>query len=487
MTKAVHARRRGDDFQAYCFWRRACHMLMPNSDITSVGFELSSPYNVFDDVAVLYSGGRPWRGGLVFGDYAQIKHSVNYSKAITFDSLLDPALINATSVSILQRLYSAVRTMEANGDNHRFILLAPWSIHHGDVLAELIRREDGGIDLDRLFDGTGSRGKMGIRREQMVDHLGLSDQDQLRPILERFQIAVHDNNLEHLRDEVWRDLGAVGLRQMDLSSRGDEYCQLPWRFHQDGMEWHTADSLRALAQQEGIWIGQPDSSRGTRLRLGVRSFMRWAEDMDVKTDHMLCLVEHFVGRRIRDPKLWHDDILPSVLGFVRNHVSRGSRILLDIQSLCSVAFLLGHLIEPKLAVDVAILQGGSEWIVRPSLVNTVKPAWSVKQWELKRDGTDLVVGFGVTRDVTPAVQAYVDACLPSACRIVVASPILGPSVHAVEHGTQALAMAEQIVTLLRTVRAQQGIRGTTHIFLSAPNAFSFFLGQVGRPLGAVQL
>jgi len=33
MTKAVHARRLGDDVQAYCFWQRACHMLLPNSDI----------------------------------------------------------------------------------------------------------------------------------------------------------------------------------------------------------------------------------------------------------------------------------------------------------------------------------------------------------------------------------------------------------------------------------------------------------------------
>ncbi len=53
MTKAVHARMRGDDVQAYCFWWRACHMLLPHSDIDRVGFELSDSYKAFDDLRSL--------------------------------------------------------------------------------------------------------------------------------------------------------------------------------------------------------------------------------------------------------------------------------------------------------------------------------------------------------------------------------------------------------------------------------------------------
>jgi hypothetical protein len=340
--------------------------------------------------------------------------------------------------------------------------------------------------MERLFDGTGPKGAMGAVRQRLLRHLQLPHEEDLRPILERLQIDMSRNSLERLREELWRDLSAAGLLQMDLSARTDGYSQLPWRLHQDNIEWHTADSLRGVAQQEGIWVGTPTPD-GRRLRLGVRSFMRWAEDMEVKTDAMLCLVTHFLGRRIRDPRLWHDDILPSVQQFVRRHVTRGSRVELDVQSLCSVAFLLGHLIEPKLGADIAILQGGEPWTIRPSLLGSIKQSWSIVQQDLEAGGTDLVLAISVTRDVTPAVRGFVAECIRSACKLVEASPISGPSVRAIEHGTQALAMAEQLVTAVRAIRTAQKIQGRIHVFLSAPNAFSFFLGQVFRPLGAVQM
>lgn len=186
MSKAISARRRGDDFQAYYFWKRACGMLLPTSKIEKVGFEVRK-YGAFDDVAVLYVCPRLCNAGVpVRGDFVQVKYSVDYCKAITLDALMDPAFINADSISLLQRLRDAVAKMKQDRTDHRFVLAAPWPISHRDTLARLCTREDGGLDLDRLFDGTGPRGKMGGIRRRIADHLRLTDDDAaLRSILER--------------------------------------------------------------------------------------------------------------------------------------------------------------------------------------------------------------------------------------------------------------------------------------------------------------
>jgi len=487
MAKAVHARRRGDDFQAYCFWEKACAMLMPKSHISCIGFELGGPYKVFDDVAVLYSRGRPWRGRLVQGDFAQVKYSVNYSKALTIDSLFDPGFINAKTISLLQRLRDAVYRMKEEGNSHCFVLLAPWLIAPSDVLAELVRCEDGGLDMDRLFDGTGPRGKMGSLRERLTEHLALANEEELRPILERLRVDLTPMNLEQLRESLWRNLGAAGLRQFDLSRKTDPYCQLPWRIHADGTHWHDADSLREAVRGEGLWIGQCPTVAESPTRLGVRSFLRWAEDMEATTDHVLCLVDRFVGREIRDPRLWQQDILPSVQSFVQQHVVPGRKILLDIQSLGSVAFLLGYLIEPRLGVEVTLLQAGKEWRVRPTMLRTVSRNLSLSEMKLTSGGNDSVLAAGLTHDVWPAARRYALAHLLTASSAALVSPSTGSSSHAIENATEGFAMAEETIKFARRIRFQNGIAGVTHVFWSGPNAFSFFLGQASRSLGAVQL
>ena len=223
-------------------------------------------------------------------------------------------------------------------------------------------------------------------------------------------------------------------------------------------------------------------------RLGIRSFTRWAEGMEDETDALLCLCQHFAERHIRKPDLWQNAVLPEVTKFLRQNAVAGGHYLLNLQTLTSVAFLAGYLLEPKLGAHVDILQSplGPPWDVHPSAVRTVPDGWAVGE-QIQAKGDELAVGFSVSQDVSGDVLEYVhSATLPAKATVIFSLPG-GASQTALSSGTEAFALAQHAVNKVRQLRRAHGVRGTTHLFIAAPKAFSFFLGQLARPLGAVRL
>src|SRR4051812_33676468 len=109
MVKAVVARPQGDDYQARVFWLEGCRLFSPYSKVARVAYELDR-IKTFDDVVVTYSTPLPdERGGTVSIDYYQAKYHVDRAGRLTYESLIDPEAIGATSISLLQRLHHAVR------------------------------------------------------------------------------------------------------------------------------------------------------------------------------------------------------------------------------------------------------------------------------------------------------------------------------------------------------------------------------------------
>ena len=488
MSKAILARRRGDDFQAYYFWKRACDMFLPTSQIDKIGFEVPD-YDAFDDVAVLYRKAQPRGSGfLIHGDYLQIKYSVGYGKPITLDALMDPAFVNAKSTSFMQCLCSAVAKMQKAGHSHRFVLIAPWQIGQDDVLARLYRREDGGVNLDRLFDGTTIRGEMGRLRHRLTDRLNLENEDALKPILQRLRIECVHEDLETILRHLQGAMSAAGFVPVEMDKITDRYCQLPWSLLRQGRSWFDADDLEAVARNEGLWRGhKPRGGEGPR-RLGIRSFMRWAEGMEDETDAMLCLCRHFTERHIQSPGLWNDAVRAEVSDFLRTQVTRGGTYILDLQALTSIAFCAGYLLEPKLNASISILQDRSNepWVVRPSHVRNIDDRWVVSAQRLGgRD--DVAVGISVSRPVDHDVLEYVRSAALPVHETVMLNLREGASQTALQSGTEAFALAQHAVNKIMQVRRAQGIQGLTHVFVAAPNAFSFFLGQTARVLGPIRL
>jgi hypothetical protein len=96
----------------------------------------------------------------------------------------------------------------------------------------------------------------------------------------------------------------------------------------------------------------------------------------------------------------------------------------------------------------------------------------------------VAVVVSVSRDALPDAKAYAEDVL-SICAVVDARPESGIGQRAVEDADHAVALADNLAEVIRANRPKNG--GRTHLFIAAPNALSFFLGQHRGALGNVQL
>jgi hypothetical protein len=154
MTRAVVARKHGDDFQARLFWLHAALLLNPKGPVIRVGYETGP--KAFDDVLVEYDPARApqdHHGQPVLRDHFQCKWHVKPGE-FTYADLTDPAFINATSQSFLQRARNAQVQYAPHGTGARFKLVTNWRLVVDDPLVKLIKMQWHALDLGALFDGT---------------------------------------------------------------------------------------------------------------------------------------------------------------------------------------------------------------------------------------------------------------------------------------------------------------------------------------------
>ncbi|QNN21732.1 hypothetical protein HED60_05425 [Planctomycetales bacterium ZRK34] len=339
MNRAVTARQQGDDYQAYLFWMTVGDMLQPTAKISEVGYEVDL-YTSLDDIAIRFSQPRIHGNSIqIDANFIQVKYSVDYGHPLTWRGLMDPGLINATQYSFLQRLQNAVRTMQDNAKSHLFTLYSPWAIPPDDPLAELINTTDGSINFDKLFKGKSELSKMGEVRYAWREHLGLANDQELIPILERLQIKLCVDDMQTIVSHLNARLSAGGLHPWCDASRVNVYPPLIRKLYAEGRSWFDASTIRDAAKHEGLLVNPtPAHSLGTQL--GIRSFNRFAENMEDETDSMLCLTPHFTNRQIKSGDLWAGAILPEVQTFLNTHVKSNGQYVIHIQALSGVVGLL---------------------------------------------------------------------------------------------------------------------------------------------------
>jgi hypothetical protein len=106
MVRAIAARIQGDDYQARWFWIQACRLFTPLTKVVKVAYEFHGVKS-FDDVVVYYEGRMDDEGNSLLAEYYQVKFHVTSAGAFTWQGMMDPGFINASSISILQRLKNA--------------------------------------------------------------------------------------------------------------------------------------------------------------------------------------------------------------------------------------------------------------------------------------------------------------------------------------------------------------------------------------------
>ncbi len=185
MADAVIARWHGDNYQARIFWENALNLLAPHSCVVEVTFEANGP-KAFDDVVVKYDPPVVRSGpDRVSAEYTQVKWYTQTGGRFGYADFIDPDFIGAKSFSLLQRLHQARSSAPPTA---RFAFLTTYRIKDGDPLAELVSGHDRSLLVEKLFDDTTDRSRMGAVRKCWREHLQLADDHQLKAVVQGLRV-----------------------------------------------------------------------------------------------------------------------------------------------------------------------------------------------------------------------------------------------------------------------------------------------------------
>lgn len=470
MANAVEASWNGHDYQSRYFWHMAAALRDDDqSHVLEVTYEGDGPKG-FDDVIVRYrppgrvTSSHPPH---VSADYHQLKFHATQSGRFGYEDLVKPKFIGAESVSILQRLKDA----KAEAGDAGFALVTTDRISDGDPLNELISNVDNTLRLDKLFTGGGDASRMGKVRKLWSEHLSLTTDDELRAVLTGFRIKQHSVSFEDMRNEVNLRFRSVGLMTC-TNTTGFTFDSVARDLKRQKRNSLTREAFEQLVTEEG-WVRK--AAEAPTLNVSIQSFGDiLADHLDAAAENTLRLVEHFDGRHLRDGDSWAGTIQPAVSAFLTQMRAKNSRLRLYLDAHTSVAFLAGSTLGLKSGVTVELIQkgrrGSSSWQADDERTG---PTANVTTEDIGT-GAEIAVAVGLSRDVSQDVREYL-AKLPAVGKLVNITPAAGPGQTAIAGGAHAADIADQVSSAVRRIKRPAGT--PVHIFIAAPNAFTFFLGQ----------
>lgn len=483
MAQAIAARSQGDDYQARWFWLQVCRLFQPRSKVMRVGYEVADVKSL-DDVAVYYGDDMPDEDGHdLRADYFQVKFHVTGAGSFTWERMMDPAFINAESVSLLQRLRDAQRQHAPDGRGCRFYVYSPWPVDPNDLLARVYSRSDDRLLWSRLSQG-GPGSRFGKLRAVWRAHLGIDSDEELERILRPVRIR-QGPSLAELQERLNERLLSAGLEPIGEGALASKYDDLPRKLLPSRRTEFTRPEMEELCHREGLWRGQT-IPEPTAYRIGVRSFLRWAEQLEDETDTLLDLTGHFDGRHVRSPDLWNGEIFPEITAFLSQSLRGRRHAHLHLHAHATLAFATGYALA-KAPLDVAVVQltarGQALWRPEQPTASASYPGWAFTDERLNSTGSDVAIGLSVRHDVKEDVRAYAGAMLPQAGRIIWGVVPPGPAETALADGAHAHQLAQALSAYLRECRTAEERRGALHIFASAPNGLLFFMGRLGLSYG----
>ena len=488
MNKAISARMQGDDYQGLFFWLYAVKLFHPHTSVSKVLYEADNVKS-FDDVVVYYREDKPLldcRHNKISMDCFQVKFHVTQEGAFTWDGLKDPKFINAASVSITQRLLNAHRKYCMGNNNVRFHLVAPWQIHPDDVLAKLHSNDEGEIRLDKFFDDNKQPGTKTIRKE-MAKHLNVKE-DELYKVFETLRIWKDFYTIQRLTEELNREFLFLGFKPIDSSSCLNPYLELIKQWSTRGITEFTKNFIITECSREGLFTGKTIED-DDYIDVGIRSFYRRAENMQDETEKMLCLLDKYEGRHLKENLTWQSDINTEIERFISEEIVSGKRYRIHFDTHLSNAFLAGYYLDTKSGVEVYPLQktqkGRILWVPEKDEVKEY-PDWEIINEELTDQISDVALILGVTHDIYDDVKYFISSEELDISRIINCQINGRQSGNSVMDGYHAKMLAESISKVVKK-RSREEKQNNLHIFSSSPVALMFFLGQLSRSFGKIVL
>lgn len=224
------------------------------------------------------------------------------------------------------------------------------------------------------------------------------------------------------------------------------------------------------------------------ILLGIRSFKRDTENMPKETDKMLCFIDFFNGKQIKENYDWNKDILGELEKF-KKELDPNFTYKLNLQTHLSIAFAMGHLCDSISGIEVYIIQntrGKSDWTPTernnreyPRLEHNIKI--------LSEEPRDVVLVLGIRHKIIGAVEEYIKDRQIEVSKIINCNVEgnIGPT--AIIDGTHAMELANTLSGILNEGRDTKEKRNKLHIFAACPVGFMFYLGQLSRSFGKIVL
>lgn len=479
IARAIAARQQGDDAQARWFFIQCLRMFDERSPVASVELEQGA-LRWFDDVVTHHvPGARSVRRAM---DAHQIKFHVTGDGALSLAALADPDFMNSTK-SLIERIVEAYRSCRGDAD---LVFLTTWGVRPDDPLAKMVETgRDGSLRLDHLFDG--KQKSLAAEARGLLAQAAHIEESELREALDRFRI-VQMPALPFLRGMLDDKLARHGFRAVGDEVLSNPYDDLGRKLVALPNRRFNRDAFAALMREEGFI---DDGAHGIGpVHVGVRSFVRQAEYLDEFTD-LLDLLDGFEERRLRTDASW-DGVRDRTIAFIREVDDRRlDRIEMHLSCHISIAYAAGHAISPKSGTGYVVHQfgqgGTANWNLMTRRAGAPDDFWSVRSIHLRTDAPDVAVAVGLTNEVESDVRIYVEQHAPSVGRILVLEPVGGPSRTAVQDGSHAAALAETFDQLVARERSDDERLAMLHLFVAAPNAFTFALGRAARRIARMTL
>ena len=420
-------------------------------------------------------------------DFYQVKFHVTSAGAFSGETMMDPAFINATTFSILHRLRDAQPVHAPHGIGARFIVHSPWMVDPNDVLAEIHSQQDGELLLEKLFTSK-PNSKFGKLRSRWQRHLGIQSDSALREILMPLRIRV-GSQLHPSLEDLSGHLAAAGFVPPEAGRLGNPYDDLvkKWLQRQRRCEFTKAE-IQQICHDEGLWRGQ-SLIKGNAHRLAVRSFSRGTETLAAENDALLCLLQHFNERKVKNPHSWDEAILPSLESFLKQQLKAKDVCYIHLHVHSSIAFAAGYFTDSKIGVQVVPVQSSAKgkevWYSTAQLdqISAQHPPITSSDELLPSAGHDIAICLSITRNIGADVKHYCTSSLPWVRRIVSFTVSNSPGSQVIQSGHQAWSIAEHVANYLKTHRSSDERSGILHIFSASPNGLIFFLGQLARGFG----
>lgn len=427
----------GFDYQARYFWNEAARLLY-SDNVQRVGYELDQ-FKSFDDVALVYH--KPLvgeRGETILEDYFQVKFHTDHTNALTWEQLLEPALIGATTYSVLYRLHEAVKKV-GDVSKVRFHLVSPWPIDHNNLLSRLVTNNGGELKLNEVFKG-GDKSECGKMRTKLREHMKLSSDEELRTILTPFRIVVAPN-MKQLLKNMNLSLQLAGLAPVDETKATCGYDDLIKKEYQAGKRWFDLHAMKDLCKRENLFQSAPGKSQ--KQDVGVRSFYRFAEHLEDSCNHFLCLIKHFEDRLVKDQTLWNGAIYEEIEAFSKTLPHNKGEVQIRFDAHLSIALLTGYFVDLKFPQEISLVQTGKIWN-RKDQLSADESKWKIED---SGNGDTFAISISITHDIFGEAKNYMaDSGTVSFKNFRLQG---GTSQTGVVNGAHAFVLAESIIAEIK--------------------------------------